>query len=241
MLRYLGKNVPPRGYGGCTGEAKIDLRSRVEGTRLKFWYGSNSLKMYDKEAQAFRIETTINQPQGFKVYRHKEGQAPTAPKSWQALRKGVADLDRRAEVSQAANNRLAESLATVAEPNTLGERLPPLGQPVVHGGRRQARALNPLTGLDGRLLRTLAQGNFLRNGFRNRDLRVVLHGQTADPARRRRQSAAVTRQLALLRAHRRIVKVAPTHRYTLSAAGRRIVTALLAAHASAVTRLTASA
>jgi hypothetical protein len=241
VLRYLGKKVPQHGYGKCTGEVKIDRRDRVEGTRLKFWYNTNSLKLYDKEAQALRLETTINQPKGFQVYRTKEGEAADAPKSWQQLRKGVADLDRRAEVSHAANNRLAESLATVAEPSTLGQLLQPLGQPVLANGRRRARALNPLTGADGTLLRALAQGDFLLQGFRNRDLRAALHGPSPDAVQRRRQAAAVTRQLALLRAHGLIVKVAKTHRYHLSAAGRRIVAALLSAHASDVNRLVASA
>lgn len=241
VLRFLGKKVPKDGYGTCTGEAKIDLRDRAEGARLKFWYGTNALKIYDKEAQALRIETTINQPRGFKVYRTKENDEPDAAPSWQALRKGVADLPRRTEVSQAANNRLAESLATVAEPSTLGELLKPLGQPVVVGGRRRARALNPLTGADGTLLRVLGQGAYLVNGFRNRDVREALHGARKQDDERRRQAATVTRQLALLRAHGVIVKVAKTHRYHLSASGRRIVTALLAAHTSDVNHLTASA
>jgi hypothetical protein len=241
VLRYLGKKVPDHSYGRCTGEVKMDLRTRVEGTRLKFWYDTNSVKLYDKEAQALRIETTINQPKGFTVYRAKEGEAESGPKSWQQLRKGVADLDRRADVSHAANNRLAESLASVAQPDTLGDLLKPLGQPVIANGRRKARALNPLTGNDGVLLRAVGCGDFLLKGFRNGDLRVALNGATADAAERRRQSAAVTRQLALLRAHGVIVKVATTHRYQLSASGRRIVTALLAAHASNVTRLAESA
>ena len=241
VLRYLGKKVPESGYGSCTGEVKIDLRTRPEGTRLKFWYQTNSLKIYDKEAQAFRIETTINRPEGFKVYRTKEGEPADAAKSWQAMRQGVADLDRRAEVSQAANHRLAESLATVAEPQPLGELLKPLGRPVIAGGRRKARALNPLTGQDGELLRALARGEFLLKGFRNADLRVALYGEAADADQRRREAARVTRQLALLRAHGLIVKVTGTHRYHLSAAGRRVVTALLAANASDVGRLDACA
>lgn len=241
VLRYLGKKVSEHGYGNCTGEVKIDLRTRPEGTRLKFWYNTNSIKIYDKEAQALRIETTINQPQGFKVFRTKEGADDHAARAWRPMRKGVADLDRRAEVSHAANNRLAESLATVAEPSTLGELLKPLGRPVRADGRRKARALNPLTGADGTLLRALAQGEFLLQGFRNRDVRAALYGAATDPEERRRQAAAVTRQLALLRAHGVIVQVATTHRYHLSAAGRRIVTALAAAHASDVTRLAASA
>ena len=237
VLRYLGKKVPDL----CTDEVKIDLRQRPEGTRLKFWYGTNSLKIYDKEAQAFRIETTINRPEGFKVFRTKEGEADDAQKSWQAMRQGVADLDRRAAVSQSANNNLAESLATVAETQPLGELLEPLGQPVVQDGKRRARALNPLTGKDGTLLRALGQGDFLIQGFRNADLRIALNGEAVDADERRRQAARVTRQLALLRAHGLIVKVPKTHRYRLSAQGRRIVACLLAAHASDITRLDAAA
>lgn len=241
VLRYLGKRVTRNGHVSCGDEVKIDLRERPEGIRIKFWHGTNSIKIYDKEAHALRIETTINQPQGYKVFRTKEGEAENAPKSWQVMRKGVADLDRRAEVSHAANQRLAESLATVTQTATLGELLKPLGQPVIEQGRRKARALNPLTGADGTLLRALAQGDFLLTGFRNRDLRLALHGQPPDTTERFRQAARVTRQLVLLRAHRLIVKVPHTHRYHLSAAGRRIVTALLNAHAADVNRLSQSA
>lgn len=237
VLRYLGKHVPERGYGRCTGEAKIDCRTRPDGTRLKFWYNTNALKFYDKEALALRIETTINDPSGFAVYRAKEGDSPDGPKSWQQMRKGVADLPRRAEVSAAANQRLAESLATVAEPSTLGKLLAPLGRPVQAEGRRVARALNPLAGADGRLLRLLGQGDFLLQGFRNRDLRAALYGAAGDPAERRRQAGKVTRLLALLRAHGLILKVQKTHRYQLTAQGRRVCTALAAAEAADVNRL----
>jgi hypothetical protein len=241
VLRYLGKKVPEQGYGSCTGEVKIDLRTRPEGTRLKFWYGTNSLKIYDKEAQAFRIETTINRPEGFKVYRTKEGEPEDAEKFWLKMRQGVADLDRRAEVSHAGNCHLAESLATVVETQPLGELLKPLGQPVIREGRRRARPLNPLTGKDGELLRALSKGEFLLQGFRNADVRVTLYGDATDPDQRRRDAARVTRQFAILRAHGLIVKVTGTHRYHLSAAGRRIVTCLLAANASDINQFDACA
>jgi hypothetical protein len=222
-------------------EAKIDLRTRAEGTRLKFWYGTNSSKIYDKEAQALRIETTINDPKGFQVFRTKEGEAGDAPKSWQQMRKGVADLERRAEVSHAANQRLAESLASVAETTSLGKLVEPLCQPVLDKNGRRARALNPAAGPDGELLRCLADGEFLLNGFRNRDLRVKLHQATKDPQERRKQAAAITRKLALLKAHGLIVKVQKTHRYRLSAAGQRVTTALLTAYGADVNRLAAAA
>ena len=53
--------------------------------------------------------------------------------------------------------------------------LEPLGRPVFEGGRRY-RALNPLVGADGALLRAVARGDFLVQGLRNRDLRAALFG-----------------------------------------------------------------
>jgi len=243
-LRYLGKHVPRQGYGTCTDEAKIDLRARVEGTRLKFWYGSNSVKLYDKEApraNALRLETTINDPSGYRVFRAKEGAPEGAAKSWQQLRKGVADLGRRAAVSQACNQRLAESLASVAEAAPLGKLLEPLCRPVRDAHGRRHRALNPTAGADGELLRAMAHGEFLLNGFRNRDLRKLLCPATTDARVQRQQAAAMTRRLALLRAHGLIVKVQKTHRYRLSAEGQRVTSALLAAYQADVSRLTDAA
>ena len=240
VLRYLGKKVSDHGYGNNHQEAKISLRTRPEGTRLKFWYGANSLKIYDKEAHALRVETTINDPKGFKVFRTKEGEANDAPKSWQQLRKGVADLGRRGEVSQSANHRLINSLASVAETTTLGQLLRPLCQPLHDARGRRARALNPTAGPDGELLRCLAHGEFLLNGFRNRDLRLHLCPPTDDSQTQRRQAAAITRKLALLKAHGLIVKIPKTHRYRLSADGQRITTTLLAANQADVNKLTAA-
>jgi hypothetical protein len=244
VMRYLGKKRPAR----CADEAKIDLRERPEGTRLKFWYGTNSLKMYDKEGIALRLETTINQPGEFKVFAKTVKGAADEPPQWRPMRKGVVDMERRTEVSQAANNRLLESLATVADTTTLGELLKPLGNRVSKNGKRVARALNPLTGKDGELLRLLATGDFLIKGFRNADIRAALYGKpndktevgkNEDAKEKRRQSAAVTRLLFLLRAHGLIVKVTKSHRYHLSASGRRTVTALSMAHDYDATRLAA--
>ena len=91
------------------------------------------------------------------------------------------------------------------------------------------------------MLRLLGRGEFLVRGFRGADPRAGRFGQAPDPVRPRREAARVTRRLGPLRAHGPIVKVTGADRYHLSAAGRRIVTALAAAHASDITRLTAAA
>jgi len=81
----------------------------------------------------------------------------------------------------------------------------------------------------------------LLNGFRNRDVRKVLCPATWEKRVQRQQAAAMTRKLALLRAHGLIVKVQKTHRYRLSAEGQRVTTALLAAYEADVSRLTGAA
>jgi hypothetical protein len=93
------------------------------------------------------------------------------------------------------------------------------------------RALNPLAPLDASLLEAINHGEFLLNGFRNRDLRALLFPDAAEATGKeaKRQAAKVTRLLGLLRAHGLITKVSKTHRYQVSASGRRTVAALLAA------------
>jgi hypothetical protein len=192
------------------------------------------------QANTLRLETASNDPTGYRVFRTQEGDADEAPKSWQQLRKGVADLGRRAEVSQAANQRRAESLASVAETAPLGKLLEPLRKPVPDARGRRHRALPPTAGPDGALLRCLAHGAFLLNGFRKRNLRQLLCPATADRREQRRHAAAMTRKLAWWRAHGLIVKIQKTHRYRLSAEGQRVTTALVAAYEADVNRLSSA-
>ncbi len=241
VMRYLGRWVPTKGGVNkqFDGQVITDLRERPEGIRIKHRVDNNSIKMYDKQGSVLRVETTINEPWDFKVFRRKEGE-PRGKKEWRGLRRGVADMHRRSQVSQAANERYLESLAVVNEKTPLGPLVQNLCQPIRRGGRR-ARALNPLSARDARLLETVNRGEFALKGFRNRDLRGFLHPPTSDPAMLKKQSAAVTRQLRLLRDHRLIRKMSSTHRYTLTKKGRLAISALLAARAADTSKLTSAA
>jgi hypothetical protein len=225
VLRYLGRKQPRH----CPkAEVVAAYRVRPEGICVKHHVNHNVIKMYDKQQSVLRVETVINNPEDFKVYRAAEGD-PKGPKAWRKMRKGVADLPRRAEVSQAANVRYLDGLAAIEDKTPLARVAAPVCRPVTWKGRR-ARALNPLAEADARLLSAISRGEFAINGFRNRDLRPLLFGEAdVEATQRKRQSAAVTRQLRLLRAHRLIRKVAHTHRYVISAHGRTTITALLAA------------
>lgn len=241
VMRFLGRRVPA--HGGVNrkfqGEVTSDLRERPEGMRIKHRLNANSLKMYDKQASVLRVETTINNPREFQVFRAKEGE-PRGRKAWRPLRKGVADMHRRAQVSQAANQRYLESLAAVEENTPLGTLMQHVCRPVRWKDGR-VRALNPLADVDARLLEAVNRGEFAINGFRNRDLRAVLCAATSDPSTVKKQSAAITRRLRLLRAHGLIHKVAKTHRYVLSKKGRIVITALLVARAADTSKLASAA
>jgi hypothetical protein len=228
VLRFLGHTAPPTGTIPSRLQAEVtsDLKRRTEGVRIKHRVGSNSVKMYDKQASVLRTETTINNVDGFKTFRAPEGK-PDAPKRQQRMRKGIADLHRRTETSQACNNRFLQAMASVEDTTPLAELTARLGQPVKRRGRR-SRALNPYAQTDAKLFETVSRGEFILNGFRNRDLRKLLFADPQGSQDQRRQAAAVSRQIALLRAHRLVRKVPGTHRYHLSAKGRVIVSALIA-------------
>jgi len=98
--------------------------------------------------------------------------------------------------------------------------------------------LHPWSEQDGALLEAISRGEFTINGLRNRDLRKLLYPGEHQAIQRRRQSAAITRKLTLLRAHGLIRKVSGSHRYVLSQNGRRIITALLAARHADIDQLT---
>jgi hypothetical protein len=231
VLRFLGYRVTTAGRcrGGLPGEIVTTRKDLVEGTRVKHRVAQNAVKMYDKFGQVLRLENLLIDVRAFKVYRRREGDEE-GPQEYLRLRKGVADIHRRAEVGQKINERYATALATVADKSPLSELAADLGRPTTWQGRR-VRALNPLAPADVELLEAINHGEFLLHGFRNRDLRGLLFGDAAaaTPAEAQRQAAKVTRLLCLLRAHGVITKVPKTHRYQVSARGRQKVAALLAA------------
>src|SRR5258706_11210793 len=156
VLRFLGKRVNETSgtvAANFRGQVTTSLKERPEGVRLRHALNGNWLKIYDKEGQVLRVETTINHPEQFKVYRATEPD-PEQKLCWHRLRLGVADLWRRAQICEAANRRYLEALASVTGKS-------PLHQEALGDCRATSKV------------------------------------------QQRRQAAAITRRLALLRAHGR--------------------------------------
>jgi len=231
VLRFMGYRVTKAGRPRLdfAGELITTIKELVQGTCVKHRVLGNLLKMYDKFSQVLRLENLLINVRDFKVFRRREG-VSDGPMEYLRLRKTVADMHRRAQLGRRINERYAEALAIVEDKTSLSELAQDLGKPTIWKGR-SARALNPLAPADVQLLEAISRGEFMLNGFRNRDLRALLFAgaESAEPAEGKRQTAKVTRLLRLLRAHSLITKVPKTHRYQLSHDGRRKVAALLAA------------
>jgi hypothetical protein len=235
VLRFLGQCPQVHHYRKA--EITSALRTRPEGACVKHARNRNSVKMYDKQGTVLRVETTINQARDLKVLRPKLTE-PKRRKCWQQLRKGVADLHRRAKLSRQSNERYLEALATVDQSASLAETVRPLCQPA-RWKRRTVRGLQPLKSDDAQLLAAISRGEFHISGFRNGDLRPLLFGAAeASPAERKRQSAKITRLLRMLRAHGIIRKITKTHRYRLTPRGQTATTALAAAQQATIQALT---
>ena len=222
ILRFLGRRVNTR----FNGEIKTELKRREDGVRIKHWIEENWIKMYDKQKSILRIETTINNPRRFKVYR-KAMRKRHRVMSWLPMRKGIVDIRRRVELSRAANERYLDALSVVGEPQPSHKLLDPVSKRIVRDGQSY-RPIHPISPEDSRLLAAMMQGEFLIHGFRNVDLRTRLEPSTERESIARSKAAArITRKLRLLRAHAVIKKVSGTHYYRLTKIGQLIASTAL--------------
>lgn len=206
VMRFLGRKL----NGNFAGEVTTSFKHRYEGVRVKHWVRGNSIKMYDKAGRILRVETTIAKPNDFKVLRPRHDK-PKGKLIWQPLRKGVADLNRRAQVSQQANDRYLEALAAVEDTTPCAKIFDAVARPVVKDGHRSlALRIGDLKDLA--ILQVVSRGEFAPAGFRNRDLRLVLHPKSvkATPEERRRIATRIGRQIRLLRAHGIVRKIQKT-------------------------------
>jgi hypothetical protein len=238
VMRFLGQRVPlvgpshPHDYR----EVVTDLKGRPEGIRVKHRLAHNSVKMYNKQGSVLRVETTLNNVRELKTPRKVKGKVV-----WKPMRKGVADARGRAEVSDAANERYLEAIASIDTPVTLQKLTETLSRPKSWNGQK-VRGLNLLGEQDAKLLEVVGRGEFLLHGLRNRDLQAAFFPTaTDDPREKRRRSGQMSRKLRMLRAHGLLQKLPHTHRYQVSPRGRQVITALIAARQADIAKLTKAA
>lgn len=226
VLRYLDRPVTKVGnpYQRSTDEVVTRMTSFNDGIRLRHWVDQNSVKVYN-EQNVLRVETTINNPGKFLVFRHKQGQAEDEPKERLPIRKGVMDIPLRAAVSQQVNDRFMNDLASLQNSTPVRDFISEITKAVVKE-RRRFRALDP-TGKDRELLQAIGNPSLRIAGLTNKMLREHLPGTSAATKPTDKQlSARISRQLSMLRAHGIIRKLPRQNRYQLTDKGVKLVNIL---------------
>ena len=219
ILSFLGRKWDRRFDGEVHTHYEND---RWFGTRIKHRMKSNWLKMYDKFGLILRVETVINSPKEFWVYRtchHRDG---TSSAGYYPMTKSVASLVDYQEQALACNRRYLDALAVVDDPTPAYPALRQLTEPKVIDGRSHA-GFNPARREDVRLFKAILDGDHIARGFRNADIRAPLFGIQHKDAEKRRASAAVGRLLKRLHVRHLVAKIPRTRRWRVTEHGRHFL------------------
>jgi hypothetical protein len=242
VLRYLDRPITKENkpYKSSADTVATRLTDFQDGLRLRHWVDKNSVKIYSQQ-NVLRVETTINDPGKFKVFRHKQGQSEDEPKQRLPLRKGVADVGLRASVSQDVNNRFLDDVALVKDETPVRDYIEKVTGAISSGGRRY-RALDP-AGKDRDLLQILVDPAWKVSGVTNKMLREKLASTKFGSRKSEKQlSAKISRHLRLLRAHGIIRKLPKQNRYQVTLKGVKItnmLAAILAASTESLMKIAA--
>lgn len=220
VMSFLGRKL----NGNFQGEVTTDTKRRPQGVRIKHRMKKNSIKMYDKWS-ILRIETTINNPREFKIYREVERHGEKVMR-WVPMGKSVFNLYRYAAVCKAANERYLDALSSFKPLKACIKELEHCTEPIQIGSYR-CSGFNPISSETTKLFEAVLDGSNIVNGFRNKDIRCHLFGNAKTAEEKRKQSSKITREIRKLRTHKLIAKVPRSSKYKVSEKGYRIMGACL--------------
>ncbi len=213
IATFLGRKL----HGNYQQEMGNRYNVRLEGSRIKHSMGKCSIKMYDKFQKILRIETTTNDVAFFQHYRTVEHRDGTTTKKVAAMKKNIYSLKPLKKKLKASNRRYLEFISAF-KLNTDGrEKLKNISQPKADNGRN-FKGFNFFNNDDLNLIMIIARGEFLINGFRNKNLRCFYNDKS---------SSQISRMLKRLRLHNLIRKVAHCHKYYLTPLGKQVICAAL--------------
>ena len=209
------------------GEVVSDSRKRYQGFRIKHKMKSNQVKMYDKYS-CLRIETTINDPHEFKVwkfdYNEDTGEIIDGSGRWVPMGKSIANLYRYAEVSKATNNRYINALPLPNDTITPVKEIENISSSI-DINNRHISGFNILDKHTTLIFENIARGDFIINGITNKSLRLVIFKNDDYNSLKIRNKT--TRLLAKLNAHGILKKVNHSSKYYVTTNGRKIINSVL--------------
>jgi len=218
VMHFLGRKLHPN----FRGKVETNLRKYQNGWRVKHWVKQNSIKMYN-HGPLLRVESTINNSGEFKIPNAK-GKSPR----WKRLPKGVSYFWHFYQIGREANQRYLEALCEISYQGEAAiKALDSLCQSHEEEGRRIAK-FQPVTQATCQLFAAVLQGGHALTGFRNRDVRIALFGESVpDKETEQRLRARVSRLLAKLCGHGLIERIEHSHLYGVTTFGFQAMSAAI--------------
>jgi len=191
--------------------------TRPQMRRIKHQMGANSVKMYDKYEKVLRIETTTNNPSQFYHYRsvvHRDG---TSTSKVAPVKKSIYSLKALKDIMGDCNKRYLKYIAAFDEPTIGKKRLQKVSRKSTVN-QRNYKGFNFFDEQDAAILKSIASGEFILNGFRNKHLKEKL----AD-----KSTGQISRIIKRLRVKGLIKKAGKSYRYYLTTLGQKIIATAL--------------
>lgn len=237
VLRYMGRPVTVNGQPHPLSKPELFTRINLwnDGVRIRHWLDNNSVKLYN-EQNVLRFEMTMNAPEKYRVYRHTQGSDDSEAKKLLPMRKGIADINVRAKVSDDRVNSFTEHIATVEDKTPVSELIYEVSKSIKSSGKK-IRGLD-VTGKDCELLKAISDPMFNASYITNKALQSKLqHLQWANGMTGKSLSSRISRHLKLLREHGLIKKLPSQRKYALTEKGRKLTSALNAALSASTSEL----
>jgi hypothetical protein len=226
IMRFMGRKL----HGSFDSSIVTDVKARASVTRIKHVVRGNWIKMYNKNGIVLRVETVINRPQEFRVFKLGRGKKPGY---YEPMRKRITNMAKYATLCLRANRAYLDALAPVDDPTSVYRELERICEPVIKANKR-VRPLNPLRQQDRKLFEAVIHGEHHLHGFKAAEIGNLL-GITypPQPTERKRQCAKVNRKLRLLRGHGLITRHGRSRRYRITEMGSRHMNAAITLYADA--------
>ena len=226
VLKYMGRPVKKNGQPHLLSNPELLTRVNLwhDGMRIRHWVDQNSVKFYN-EQNVLRFEMTMNNPKKYLIHRHTEGQKKSESKKLLPMRKGIADINVRAKVSNDRINCFTEHISTVSDKTSIEKIMEKITEPLIVKSKR-FRGLD-IMGKDMELLKSIADPIFDVGFITNKALQNKLSGSTwSKKMTGKKLSSRISRHLSLLRTHGIIRKLPNQRKYVLTDKGQKITTAL---------------
>jgi hypothetical protein len=180
IMSFMGRKL----HGSFNSTIVTSIKRRPKVTRITHVVRGNWIKMYNKNGIVLRVETVINRPGEFRVFKLGQGKRGGY---YQPMRKRVTNMGRYAAVCLRANRAYLDALAPVDDPTEAFRELTRICEPV-RKNDRQVRGLNPLRKDDRLLFETVVRGEHHLHGFKSSEVGRLLraHGLITRHGRSRR-------------------------------------------------------